>query len=186
MAVGRAITLEGSNARNIVDGGLINNNICELLDGIGSGGFFVSSGVYNEAPLPDLCLEDFGPIPLPLGEDDAEALTRQCTKDDEGRRSLTVRDLGNLWLRKSMTDNAPRIEEYPNHSSGFQEYLPKQWVANPQSFDIRNPAWSKFVEMVAIKVSKDIGIKPDPGSLEASMTSVHLWASGDYLPPSIE
>ena len=177
--VGRAITQEGSDSRNIV-AGLINNNICELLHGIGSGGFFVSSGVYNEAPLPDLCLTSFGPIPLPLAKRDADALTREC------KRSLTVRELGNIRLRNYMADNAPRIEGYPNHFSGFRQYLPNQREVKPQSSDIRNPAWSKFVEMVAIKVSKDMGLEPGPGSLKASMTSVHLWASGDYLPPSIK
>ena len=85
-----------------------------------------------------------------------------------------------------MADNAPRIEKSVNKLSGPKKYLPNQWEVKPQSFDIRNPAWSKFVEMITIKASKDMGIKPDAGSLKASMASVRLWASGACLPPSIE
>ncbi|KAM0799822.1 hypothetical protein BDR22DRAFT_933360 [Usnea florida] len=161
--IGREISLEGSDPRNILDIEYIENDLCKLLDGVERWGSFVSSGTYNEAPLPDLCLKDFGPIPLPLAKRDADALTRECTEGDE--------------------DNAPRIEEYSIPSSGFQKYLPNQWEVEPQSFDIRNPAWSKFVEMVAIKVSKDMGLKPDAEPLEARMTSVRLWASGACLPP---
>lgn len=66
------------------------NVLCKLLDDIesGGGGSFVSYGAFNEAPLPDLYLQGFGPIPLPLAKRDADALTKSRTGDDKGRRYL--------------------------------------------------------------------------------------------------
>ena len=58
---------------------------------IESAGSFPTSGVYSEAPLPDLVLEGFGPIPLPLAERDADALCKKPTKGDEGKGSTEVR-----------------------------------------------------------------------------------------------
>ena len=48
----------------------IKHNICEFLDGIESGCSFATFGVYSEAPLPDLFLQGYGSIPLPLAERD--------------------------------------------------------------------------------------------------------------------
>ena len=58
--------------------------IGELLDGIESGCSFATFGVFYEAPLPDLFLQGYGPIPLPLAERDVDAICRERTEGDDG------------------------------------------------------------------------------------------------------
>ena len=88
--VGPAVSLEKSKPCNFMDARNTKNVLCQLLDDIesGGGGSFVSHGAFNEAPLPDLCLQGFGPIPLPLAKRDADALTQHRIGNDKGRRSL--------------------------------------------------------------------------------------------------
>ena len=87
-----------------------------------------------------------------------------------------------------MADNAPRIERSVDETSDSGRVLPSQWEVMPKNFDIRNPNWHKFVEKVAIKATRDMGIKPDAGPLKASKVGrrLRLWATGACLPPSKE
>ena len=48
------------------------------------GGSFAASGAYSKAPLPDLFLQGFGPVPLPLAQRDAEAICKERTAEDTG------------------------------------------------------------------------------------------------------
>ena len=64
----------------------IKTALCNLLDDFKSGGSFATSGVCSEAPLPDLSLQGFGPIPLPLAERDADAICKERTEGDKGAR----------------------------------------------------------------------------------------------------
>lgn len=63
----------------------IKNNICEFLDGIESGCSFATSGVFSEAPLPDLYLNGYGSIPLPLAHRDVNNICKERTKGDDGK-----------------------------------------------------------------------------------------------------
>ena len=86
-----------------------------------------------------------------------------------------------------MADKAPRIERSVDETSDSGRPLPNQWEVMPKNFDIRNPDWHKFVERVAIKATKDMGVKPDAGPLKASKGSrLRLWTSGACLPPHKE
>ena len=87
-----------------------------------------------------------------------------------------------------MVDNAPRIEMSVDEMSDSGKSLPNQWDVKPKNFDIRNPYWHKFVEKVAIKANKDMGVKPDAGPLKASKASsrLRLWTGGACLPPHKE
>ena len=88
----RAVSLADSKPCTFVDASNTRNDLCELLDNIesGAGGSFVSYGVFNHAPLPDLDLQGFGPIPLPLARRDAHSLTKHRTWAERGRRSLVT------------------------------------------------------------------------------------------------
>ena len=63
----------------------IKHNICEFLDGIESGCSFATFGVFPEAPLPDLFLQGYGPIPLPLAERDIGNICKGRTEADDCR-----------------------------------------------------------------------------------------------------
>ena len=62
----------------------IKHTICEFLDGIDSGCSFATFGVFPEAPLPDLSLQGYGPIPLPLAQRDVDAICKERTEGDDG------------------------------------------------------------------------------------------------------
>lgn len=59
-----------------------------LLGDFESGGSFATSGVYSEAPLPDLSLQGYGGIPLPLAQRDAEAICKERTEGELGKDSV--------------------------------------------------------------------------------------------------
>ena len=69
-----------------------------LLDSIESGGSFATSGVFSLAPLPDLSLHGFGPIPLPLAQRDGDAICKERTEDDEGKGCVSV------WLAELIAE----------------------------------------------------------------------------------
>lgn len=59
------------------------NALYDLLENIESGGAFATYGVFFEAPLPDLVLKGYGPIPL--AQRDADALCKERTEDNKGK-----------------------------------------------------------------------------------------------------
>lgn len=67
--------------RFMVDG--IKSDIGEFLDGIESGCSFATFGVLSEAPLPDLNLRAYGPIPLPLALRDVYGICDNKKKGDD-------------------------------------------------------------------------------------------------------
>lgn len=77
-----------TKARNSQDAVGIKEALCGLLDKIESGGSTVTAGVYPEAPLPDLFLRGYGPVPLPLTQRDAEGMCKERTEGDEGEESM--------------------------------------------------------------------------------------------------
>lgn len=87
--------LKARNTQNARD---IKKALHNLLENIESGGSFATSGVYSEAPLPDLVFEGFGSIPLPLVERDADALCKERTEDGKGRGLMKV------WFIEFMTE----------------------------------------------------------------------------------
>lgn len=48
---------------------------------------------------------------------------------------------------------------------------------------IRNPAWNKFVQRIAIKAAEDLGIKSDAEIVRAKIDRVCLWAVAASLTP---
>ena len=86
------VSLEDSKPCTFIDARNTRDDLCELLDDIesGGGGSFVSYGACRQAPLPDLCLQGFGPIPLPLAKRDADSITKHQIGVDKGRRSLVT------------------------------------------------------------------------------------------------
>lgn len=66
----------------------VKGKICEFLDGIESGCSFATSGVFAQAPLPDLHLDGYGPIPLPLAHRDVNNICREGREGDDRRRRV--------------------------------------------------------------------------------------------------
>ena len=53
-------------------------------------------------------------------------------------------------------------------------------------FDIRNPAWNNFVQRIAVKAAKDLGVNLDGGLVKAEIDRARLWTVGASLSPSKE
>ena len=62
----------------------IKTALCNLLNRFEGGGSFATGGLYSEAPLPDLFLEGYGSIPLPLAERDVEGICRERREGEDG------------------------------------------------------------------------------------------------------
>lgn len=76
--------------RNMVLMDDIKYTICEILNGIDSGCSFATFGSYSEAPLPDLVLKGYGPLPLPLAKRDMDAICKEQTGGDDGTGSMRL------------------------------------------------------------------------------------------------
>ncbi len=68
----------------------IKDALCNLLDGIEGGGSFATSGAFAGAPLPDLSLKGYGPIPLPLAQRDTDAICKEHAGGDEGKGCIEL------------------------------------------------------------------------------------------------
>ena len=90
--------LNDSRPRDSKNAQDIKSALCNLLEGVESGGSFATFGVCPEAPLPDLSLHGFGPIPLPLAQRDADAICKEPTEDDKGSGYIE------MWIEESMAD----------------------------------------------------------------------------------
>ena len=67
------------------------------------------------------------------------------------------------------------------------EYLYHQWKMRRGSFELRNPAWNNFVQRIAGRAAKDLGVKADAaGPVRAEMDRVRLWKVGACLSPCKE
>lgn len=82
------VPLEGPEPRITKDTQDTKSAICNLADDVESEGSFTTSGVYAEAPVPDLFVQGFGPFSLPLAKRDADAICEARTELDEGRGLL--------------------------------------------------------------------------------------------------
>lgn len=154
------------------------------LENIKSGGSFATSGVYSEAPVPDLSLEGFGPIPLPLAERDAEAICKEQIEGDKGKRPLET------WFAKLVAEiypaeNVSWAEKSVNRDPGknSEKFLHNQWEMKTDKLDVRNPAWNKFVQGVATKAAEDMGVRSYMGAIRADMNEARLWAVGACMAP---
>ena len=156
----------------------IRHNICEFLDGIESGCSFATVGVYSEAPLPDLFLQGYGPIPLPLTERDKCNICKERAEDDDGtgRAKLWIAD------RMAKDDRAGIVPQVVKtfHRRSAQH---RQWEMKSDNLRLRNPAWNGFVRRIAVKAAQDLGTKSDGGTVEAKLVKARIWAAEAHMAP---
>ena len=93
---------------NVEEARNLKTALSNCLDRLDSGGAFATTGVHTEAPLPDLSLPGFGPIPLPLAERDASAISEERTESkDANVRGLCSR---NDWLTSNYVGSVSLVE----------------------------------------------------------------------------
>ncbi|PRW33301.1 2og-fe oxygenase superfamily [Chlorella sorokiniana] len=102
---------------------------------------------------PQLHVEGVGPIQLPLGAGQAEALRQACALAPLGRGTETIRD---LELRRT-------------------------WQLEPQKLTLRNPKWESEVIPAAIQRTKlALGI-PGAAEVEAQLYRLLLYDQGSFF-----
>ncbi len=84
-------------------------------------------------------------------------------------------------LRDDLAERAPQVEK--SVFWGPKKPLLNQWEMKADNLNIRNPAWSKFVQRAAVKAAGDLGIKSDAGAVKANFVKARVWASDACLPP---
>lgn len=68
--------------------------------------------------------------------------------------------------------------------AGESEYhLENRWELKSDDIKVRNPAWTKFVQNIAVKAAKELGIKPDAGAVKAEISKAYFQAAGAHVPP---
>lgn len=87
------LSSEDPDTRHTDDASDIEIPLCKFLNGIESGGSFATTGVYSQAPLPDLFLQGYGPIPLPLAQRGFDEICEEQTEDHTGKRHVETSDV---------------------------------------------------------------------------------------------
>ena len=156
----------------------IKHTICEILDGIESGCSFATFGAFPEAPLPDLFLQGYGPIPLPLAERDIDNICKERKEGDDGKGGTQPKTAEGI-AKSDDTGTIPQVVKSVDRGSALQG----QWEMESDNIRPFNPAWNGFVQRVAVKAARDLGTKPDARSVEAKLIKARLWAAGANIPP---
>ena len=159
----------------------IKYTICEILDGIDSGCSFATYGSYSEAPLPDLHLRGYGPLPLPLTKRDVDTICKERTEGDNGTGSMQLQTTEEM-AKTDCTDVAAQVMKPVHGLSGPQS----QWETKSGNILMRNPAWNGFVQKIAGKAARDLGTKKDAGAVDAKLVKARFWKAGARIPPHKE
>ena len=69
----------------------------------------------------------------------------------------------------------PQVVKSVHRETG--KYLYNQWEMKSDSVSMHNPAWNGFVQKMAVKAARDLGIEPDAGAVKAKLARAHLWAA---------
>ena len=156
----------------------IKHTICELLDGIKSGCSFATYGAFSEAPLPDLFLRGYGPIPLPMALRDTGNIIKEIEESRDGTGSMQ------LWTAESIAKDdraglCPQMVKCVDRGS----VLDGQWEMNGGNLLMRNPSWDEFVRKIAVRAARDLGTKSDDGMVEVELVKARIWTPEASMPP---
>lgn len=106
----------------------LRQNLQRGLDSITSKGNFAASEVAEKDP--DIFVNDVGPVRLPLSEIQAKELIAKSHQAPYGKGSETIVDTS----------------------------VRNTWEINPDQFQIRNPQWGAFMDMLLWKLSGQLGV----------------------------
>ncbi|KAK4691884.1 hypothetical protein P7C71_g5213, partial [Lecanoromycetidae sp. Uapishka_2] len=113
-------------------------------------GSFTASQGCQKTVDPGLHINGVGNIRLPLGVDDAEAITKACTQAPFGRGSETVIDV-----------------EFRNTKE-----------LNPDQFRLRNPAWEQELQHIVARLGKILGFQSGTSHIKPELYKLLLYETG--------
>ncbi|KAL5331156.1 hypothetical protein ACEPPN_000685 [Leptodophora sp. 'Broadleaf-Isolate-01'] len=118
------------------------------------GSFSVFETVENP-PNPGIYLESGGLVGLPLNDHDAELIVTASHAAPFGKGEATIVDTN----------------------------VRKTWELSPSKFQLKNPAWSGFIDTVVAKVSAGLGVDATSRCVRAELYKMLLYDEGAMFKP---
>lgn len=136
----------------------LKEDLDDCLTNVQSHGSFALFEHLSNPPNPGLYLKDGGLIGLPLSERDAEIIVAASHAAPFGKGEQTIVD----------------------------STIRKTWELSPSDFEIRNPAWQRFLESVVAKVSIGLGVDSTGNGVSADLYKMLLYDKGAMFKPHQE
>ncbi|KAH6672517.1 hypothetical protein B0J14DRAFT_74998 [Halenospora varia] len=133
----------------------IRDGLDECLSNIKGIGTFALFESLDNPPNPGLYLKQGGTIGLPLSGRDAQAIVSASHAAPCGKGEETIVDT--------------RVR--------------KTWELSPSDFELRNPAWKKFVNSIVAKVSEGLGVDATGTAVSAELYKMLLYDEGAMFKP---
>ncbi|KAF2502794.1 hypothetical protein BU16DRAFT_612396 [Lophium mytilinum] len=123
----------------------------KALDGIGAPGPFASAATIPQFADPRIWVGQYGPVALPLSEQDARVIMRASHQAPFGKGEATVVD----------------------------ESVRKTWELGHEAFEIRNAEWEGVVEGAVREVARQIGVREE--RIGAELYKMLLYEKGAHF-----
>ncbi|RDL31044.1 uncharacterized protein BP5553_09833 [Venustampulla echinocandica] len=133
----------------------LKDEISQCLSSVKGASTFALFETLSGSPNPGLYLKNGGVVGLPLSDRDAEAIIAASHEAPFGKGEQTVVD-------KSVR---------------------KTWELSPPDFELRNPAWGRFIESIVAKVSAGLGVDEADKEVSAQLYKMLLYDEGAMFKP---
>lgn len=136
----------------------LREDLHECLTNIQSDSSFALFEHLSNPPNPGLCLKNGELIGLPLSNRDAQVIVAASHAAPFGKGEETI------------VDNSVR----------------KTWELSAGDFEVRNPAWKKFLDEIVVKVSAGLGVDASGKGVSAELYKLLLYDEGAMFKPHQE
>ncbi|KAI9771775.1 MAG: hypothetical protein M1835_006386 [Candelina submexicana] len=133
--------------------GVLKDQLHQCLSNVNAFGSFATFGISANAVNPGLFITGIGPIGLPLSPRDAKAIKKASHQAPFGKGSDTIVDTS---VRKTQEIDA-------------------------HQYELRNPAWQKYLQDIIDNVAKDLGV--GPSGVRAEPYKLLLYEKGAMFKP---
>lgn len=131
----------------------------DALDSIQSSGMFAAFEQLDGFVDPEIFVPGIGSIPLPLQEQTARSLIQTCHQAPFGKGEQTVYDTS----------------------------VRNTWELDANQFELRNPAWAKYIKQITRSALKELGFDEDDiFGIRAELYKLLLYEKGAMFKPHKE
>lgn len=87
-----------------------------------------------------------------------------------------------MTSRKMANDDAAGSAPLAVKSVHGGSALLGQWEMTYNNVRMCNPAWDGFIQKIAVRAARDLGVESDAGAVEAKLVRARLWTVGACMP----
>jgi hypothetical protein len=138
--------------------GVLKSLVLDRIHSVESAGSFATFGSCENFVLPGVCVDDVGPIRVPLSAQDAQSLIQVSREAPFG--------IGN----KTLVDEAVR----------------KTWEIDGDKVFFKNKAWQCWLKDIVKMVATDLGVAGGTNSVKAELYKMLLYEKGAMFMPHKE